>query len=263
MSTSVAWISRSPVKGLRLELLEEADLTPVGVRGDRAFFIVDEALCMISSVRIGSLLAVRARHDEGTGLLTLLFPGGRELAAPVELGESREVRVRSRRIAARPLLGPLSAALTEHAGRELHLFASPGGRPLVDRGLDGAVTLVSTASLERLREVAGSQEPVDHRRFRMTFGIDGLEAHGEDAWVNRTVRLGDAELLVRGHVGRCVLTTRDPDAGTVDFPTLSHLAAYRSAVDSTEPLPFGVHARVTLPGRVSVHAGAALSDRAA
>jgi uncharacterized protein len=49
------------------------------------------------------------------------------------------------------------------------------------------------------------------------------------------------------------VTTRDPDGGEVDFPTLHHLAAYRrDGIATTEPLPFGVHARVLEPGRVRV-----------
>ncbi|HET6448535.1 MAG TPA: MOSC domain-containing protein, partial [Conexibacter sp.] len=116
---------------------------------------------------------------------------------------------------------------------------------------DGAVTLLSTASLARLRAQAGAGEPVDMRRFRMTFGVEGVEPHAEDGW--RDVRVGAALLRVRGNVGRCAVTTRNADTGVVDFDTLHHLAAYRrDGVETTEPLPFGVHARVLEPGRVRV-----------
>ena len=52
---------------------------------------------------------------------------------------------------------------------------SEGGA--VDRGRDrgGWVSLVSRGSLERLRAEAGVDEPVDGRRFRMLFEIDGVE----------------------------------------------------------------------------------------
>jgi uncharacterized protein YcbX len=126
----------------------------------------------------------------------------------------------------------------------------PAERPGVDRGRDGAATLLSLASLERLREQAGVAEAVDPRRFRMTFGVDGLAAHEEDTWIGRDVRVGDAVLRVSGYVGRCALTTRQPDTGVVDFKTLHLLQTYRGEIDSTEPLPFGVHARVLGPGRV-------------
>jgi uncharacterized protein len=108
------------------------------------------------------------------------------------------------------------------------------------------------ASLERLRAQAGVSEPIDPRRFRMTFGVEGLEAHEEDRWIGRDVSVGDTTLRVRGNVGRCAATTRQPDTGDVDFKTLHHLKAYRYEVPTTEPLPFGVYASVVRPGRVRV-----------
>jgi uncharacterized protein YcbX len=130
--------------------------------------------------------------------------------------------------------------------------AAPPERIGVDRGRDGAVTLLSIASLERLRDEAGETEAVDGRRFRMTFGIEGLKAHEEDDWVDREVRVGDALVRVGGNVGRCAATTRQPDTGVVDFKTLHYLKAYRDEAETTEPLPFGVHARVVEPGHVRI-----------
>jgi uncharacterized protein YcbX len=91
----------------------------------------------------------------------------------------------------------------------------------------------------------------------MTFGLEGLRAHEEDEWMDRNVRVGDALLLVTGHVGRCAATTRQPETGVVDFKALHHLKAYRRKMKATEPLPFGVHARVVEPGRVRVGDGVA------
>jgi uncharacterized protein YcbX len=247
----VAWISFAPVKGLRLRRLEETDLTRDGIPGDRAFFLVDPRGTMVNATRLGALMEVVADHDAAAGRLSLRFPDGRELAGAVELGEPVPVRFYRMTLQARPLGGDFSTALSEHAGAPLRLLAAPRERSGVDRGRDGAVTLLSTASLQRLQEVAGAPEPVDARRFRMTFGVDGVAAHAEDGW--RDVRVGEALVRVRGNVGRCAVTTRDPDRGEVDFPTLHHLAAYRrDGIATTEPLPFGVHARVLEPGRVRV-----------
>ena len=95
-------------------------------------------------------------------------------------------------------------------------------------------------------------ERVDGRRFRMNFGIDGLEPHEEDGWRGRRVRVGEAVVVPQGNVGRCVITTQNPDTGITDLDTLKGLAAYRRDVETTEPLPFGVHAAVAQPGRVRV-----------
>jgi uncharacterized protein len=197
-------------------------------------------------------VTILAYHDAAAGRLSLRFPDGREVAGAVELGAPEPVRFFGLTLHGRPVAGPFSAALSEHAGTPLRLVAAPPERSGVDRGRDGAVTLLSRASLERLRAESGAARPVDHRRFRMTLGVDGVAAHEEDRWLGRELRLGGARLRVAGHVGRCVVTTRNAETGIVDFPTLHHLQAYRGEEDGTEPLPFGVHARVLVPGRVRV-----------
>jgi len=251
MPAAVSWISVTPVKGLRVQARDEVEVTVDGVPGDRAFFLVDERGAMVSATRIGPLVAVTADHDAQAGTLALRFPDGGEVAGSIELGEREPVRFGGLNMSASPVLGEFSAALTEHCGDgALRLFAAPPERSGVDRGRIGAVTLLSVASLQRLREQAGESEPVDPRRFRMTFGVEGLEPHEEDTWLERDVRVGGALVRVTGNVGRCAATTRQPDTGVVDFKTLHHLRAYRHDVPTTEPLPFGVHARVLEPGRV-------------
>ena len=248
----VAWISVAPVKGLRLQQRDEVHLGEAGIPGDRAFFLVDERGVMISATRLGPLVAVVPEHDPQAQTLSLRLPGGEVVAGSVELGEPEPVRFYRMTLRARPVRGPFSEALSKHCGQELRLVAAPPERSGVDRGRDGAATLVSLASLERLRAEASASKPVDHRRFRMTFGVDGLAAHEEDGWIGRDVRIGDAVLRVAGNVGRCALTTRHPAPGAVDFKTLRHLQSYRGDGPTTEPRPFGVHARVLRPGRVRV-----------
>jgi len=248
----VAWISVTPVKGLRLDHRDAVELGEHGVRGDRAFFVAGEDGVMVSASRLGPLVAVVPRHDAEAGTLVLRFPDGEEVGGAVELGEPEPVLFYDETVRGRPVLGAFSEALSRHCDRRLRLMAAPPGRSGLDRGRDGGATLLSVASLDRLRREAGSADPVDARRFRMTFGVDGLEAHEEDGWIGREVRIGDAAVRVLGNVGRCALTTRQPDTGVVDFKTLHHLRAYRGDVATTEPLPFGVHARVLRPGRVQV-----------
>jgi uncharacterized protein YcbX len=84
----------------------------------------------------------------------------------------------------------------------------------------------------------------------MLIEVDGVEPHGEDAWIDREITVGEARLRVRGHVGRCATTTRSPDTGEVDYPTLKLLATYRRDLETTEPLAFGVHGEVVRGGTV-------------
>ena len=89
---------------------------------------------------------------------------------------------------------------------------------------------------------------MDGRRFRMTIGVDGVAPHAEDGWLGRRVRVGDAVLAVRGNVGRCAVTTLDPEHGVRDLDTLGTIAQYRGEVPTSEPLPFGVWCEVVEPG---------------
>ena len=111
------------------------------------------------------------------------------------------------------------------------------------------MTLVSRASLARLEREAGRS--VEPRRFRMLFDLDGCDEHEEDTWAGRRVRIGDAVLRVGGGVGRCAVTTRDPDTGERDLDTLRLLRGYREPLDDGE-IPFGVYAQVEESGRVRV-----------
>jgi uncharacterized protein YcbX len=86
----------------------------------------------------------------------------------------------------------------------------------------------------------------------MLIEVDGIEPHAEDAWVGRQLRIGAALIAIEGHVGRCLVTSRDPETGVVDLPTLDVLRAYRSDAATTEPLPFGVYGAVLKPGVVRV-----------
>ena len=86
----------------------------------------------------------------------------------------------------------------------------------------------------------------------MLFTIDGVPPHAEDAWCGRTVGIGAARVRINGLVGRCAVTTRDPETGLVDLPTLHYLNLYRGGIRADERLPFGVYAEVLTPGEVRV-----------
>ena len=84
----------------------------------------------------------------------------------------------------------------------------------------------------------------------MLIELGGPPAHAEDEWVGRRLRVGEALIGVGGNVGRCLVTTRDPDSGDVDLPVLDLLRSYRAGLPTTEPLALGVYGEVLEPGRV-------------
>jgi uncharacterized protein len=212
--------------------------------------LVDENGRLFNGKRNGPLVRIRPEWDEGTHRLALHFPNGAEVAGIVELGEPIDAVLYGRPHPSRRVIGPWQEAISSHVGRRLQLLWSE--LHATDRGPGGGVvSLVSRGSLERLREEAGVDEAVDGRRFRMLFELEGPDPHEEDNWIGSTVRIGQAEVVVNGDVGRCVVTSHDPDRGVGDLDTLRTLAAYRPDGHS-ELLPFGVYAGVKVPGRVRV-----------
>lgn len=251
MEPRVVRMSVAPVKSLGLLHPEEIELEPGGVRGNRRFWLRDESGALYAGKRDGSILLIRPEWDEDTRHLTLVFPDGERVEGVVELGEEVEAPMYAwHRVRSRTVRGPWQEAISRYVGRPLEfLWADDGAVDRIPRG--GTVSLVSTASLERLREEAGLTEPIDGRRFRMLFEIEGVDAHEEDGWIGRHVKIGDAELVFNGDIGRCVITSRNPDTGVPDVPTLVTLATYRRE-GKNEPLPFGVYGSVVTPGRVRV-----------
>jgi uncharacterized protein YcbX len=247
MSLRVAWISHSAVKGLALRQLDECELTEAGIAGDREFFLVDENGRLVNSKGLGVLQQIVPRYDRGAGSLTLEFPDGTTVSQEVAVDGSLDTDFWGLTVPVRVVAGPWSEAISDFAGRELRLVSAGGPAP--DRQRSGAATLLGTGSLEALAQMLGV-DGVDGRRFRMNFGIEGLGEHEEDGWLGRKVRLGEAVVVPQGNVGRCAVTTQNPDSGAPDLDTLKALARYRGDVETTEPLPFGVYAAVARPGRV-------------
>jgi uncharacterized protein YcbX len=245
----VVRISIAPVKSLALTHPEEIELGAAGVAGDRRFWLVGDDGRLVNGKTHAALVRVRPDWDETTRRLALRFPDGEVVEGVVEPGETVAATLYGLHHRSRRVPGPWQEALSRFAGEPLTLLWSESGA--VDRGVrGGAISLVSRASLERLRAEAGV-DAVDGRRFRMLLEIDGVGEHEEDAWIGRRVQVGDTVVVPTGDVGRCVVTTRDPDTGVVDLDTLGVLARYRRE-GLTEQLPMGVHGGVVVPGRVRV-----------
>ena len=258
MMGRVSWIHVAPVKGLAINACEQVYAESFGVRENRRFHLIGEDGRLLNGKQLAPLVRVVAKWDEDTRLLALAFPDGTRVAGVIELGAQVSTNFYSaRQVGSRVVEGPWAGALSEFVGVPLTLVqpVEPGAG--CDRGL-GGVSLLSDASLAALRDAAGKTGPVDPRRFRMLFGVDGVEAHEEDTWLGRELRIGGATIRLHGNVGRCIVTSRDPDTGMRNLATLDVLAEYRSGVETTEPLPFGVWGEVVRPGPVGIGDGVEL-----
>jgi MOSC domain-containing protein len=247
----VVGLAFTAVKATRLRRVDHIELGPDGVRENRRFYLIDDRDRMINSKLVGELQQVVADYSDAERTLRLELPDGRVVDGEIRLGDEVTTKFFSQIAQGHVVSGPWSDALTECFGRPLRLVEVSDRGSAVDRGPTGAVSLISRASLTRLAH-AGGTDSIDSRRFRMLIEIDGASAHEEDGWVGRDVRIGGTTIEFGGHVGRCLITSRDPETGLVTLPTLDMLADYRTGLGTTEPLSFGIHGRVIEPGAVRV-----------
>jgi uncharacterized protein YcbX len=256
MDSIVTALAVTPVKGTRLRNVQRIRLDRHGVRENRRFFLIDEQDEMINATHLGELQTVISTYSHEDRRLVLTFPDGRLLEGEVTLGDEVLTRFYDTSMPVRLVTGEWSEAISRHAGKPLRLVEA-GETGAVDRGAEGTVSLISRASLDRLAQQADRSE-VDARRFRMLIEVNGVAAHEEDTWVGRKLQVGEALLRPRGHVGRCVITSRHPESGDVDLHTLKLLGSYRRDVQTTEPVAFGIYGEVLRPGVICVGDAVAL-----
>lgn len=243
------------VKCTRFLNIDSAVITPAGIAGDRRFVLLDGRGRLISPSKHGLYLPLAARVDADETRMSLTFPDGRKIEAPLIYGPVVSFdHLGIRHVAATPVLGKWDAELTAFAGRPSQLFRTqiPNG------GVDiKPITLVSTGSLAELSRRLG--QSVDPRRFRCNLVVEAEQPHIEDTWNGRQLRLGEAILLVRSSVPRCIVTQLDADTGANNLRSVSALMGYRpKTIIPDDLMPdyaapgFASYAEVIVPGRVRI-----------
>ena len=244
---TVTRLDIAPVRSLGLEARDEIDLTEAGVLEDRRFYLTDDMNRLIDQLVVGELVQIAAHTDPAATELVLRFPDGTVVDDEVRLGDPVETPIHGRTGVGHLVEGPWAEALSDFAGRTIHLVRCdrPGGTRS-----GNPTSLVSDGSLAELARRVGV-ERVDARRFRMLIGIEGAAAHEEDTWVGRRIAIGDAILEITKPDARCAITTHDPDTGIRDLDTLRTLVAYRGLRDGKHA-DFGVLGDVARPGRIRI-----------
>src|SRR5690348_17008663 len=154
VTARVAWISVAPVKGMALEQRSEVQLEPSGVRGNRRFHVIGDDGRLLNGKQLGELQQIVPNWDEEDGTLVLRFPDGDVAEGTVELDGPVTTLFYGREVEGRVVAGPWSDALTSFVGRAVRLVQAVGAGDAVDRG-PASVTVLSTGSLEAMREAAG------------------------------------------------------------------------------------------------------------
>lgn len=242
MFRSVTCIATTPVKGFALSFPDRVLLTRHGVKQNRRFALIDANGERLRSATHAWPSTVTAEYDDRNERLRMRFSHGVEVEARLSLGEPVRFDYHGGIVDAHVVDGPWAEHLSLLARSAVRLVKLD--RPGTMQGQP--VTLVSTASLERF--AAEAERDVDTRRFRMLFQVDGCEAHEEDDWFGRCVRVGETVVRVVERVERCVVTTRNPATGERDLDSLALLRRYRGSIE------LGVRATVEQTGAVAIGA---------
>ena len=224
---------RYPVKSLQGERLAEAEVSRLGIAGDRHWALFDRETGLGLTARREPDLLFAAARLTADGGVEVVLPDGTVTADDAVLSDwlGRPVTLRSAAevTEARRYESP-DDDLDERSG--WHDWEGAAGGAFHDNA-NGRLSLVSTGTLGDW----------DRRRFRSNVVLDGA---GESALVGATVRLGGAVVEVVEPIPRCVMVTR-PQGGGIGRDTGVLKTVHRERGGT-----LAIGALVVRPGRVAV-----------
>jgi hypothetical protein len=288
---SVAGLWRFPVKSMRGERIEQAELTGRGIVGDRAYALIEADTGKVVSAKSARLYPgllncqatfveppqsgrelppVQIRLPDGATLMSDASDCDRALSAYFR----REVRLARAApedftidqyhpdVEGADPAGHRDTVVEQKLGSAL--FAQLGMPSPVPVGSFFDVfplTVLTTSTLERLNTLQ-PQTRFDERRFRMNVIVATTEAgFVENGWVGRELVTGDGvRLSVALPDPRCVMTTLAQDELPQDAGALRALVQHnRIQVGAFGQYPCaGVYAVVEAPGTIRTGARVAL-----
>jgi uncharacterized protein YcbX len=223
-------IFRYPVKSMRGESLDAAELGWHGVVGDRrfAFRRLDErgGFPWLTASKLPELLLYTPLRDDGDG---------DGLPTHVRTPEGEEM----------PILGE---ALAAEVGRR---FGAPVEMMQLSHGTfdDATISAITSDTIREIGRLSGAS--ADVRRFRPNILVRSTRAvpFEENDWVGGVLRFGEADdapaVAVTARDVRCVMVSLDPDGGSPAHDVLK-------AVVRANQNDAGIYATVTRAGRLAV-----------
>ncbi|TDC03211.1 MOSC domain-containing protein [Nonomuraea longispora] len=255
-----------PIKSTAGHEVDEAEVHPWGLAGDRRYLITDRDGIILTAREEPALLACVGRLDGDT--LTLTGPH----AAPLRVtpaAVTSTVDVWGTPVELTDCGDDAARWLSELAGQPVRLkwLDDPARRPVDpaygrpdDRvSLADAYPLLLTtgASLGRLNDwivetaLERGEEPpgpLPMHRFRPNVVIDGVdEPFAEDEW--KRLRIGDVDFRVTKRCDRCVLTTIDTTTYTKGKEPIRTLSRHRNRDGKVW---FGINLIPDGPGHIAV-----------
>ncbi|MBX3283183.1 MAG: MOSC domain-containing protein [Acidobacteria bacterium] len=229
-----------PIKSLRGITLQKAEFDDRGLCNDRRWMLVDENDRFVTQRELPSLALIDVSLDERG--LTVGCDGFGSLRVDLYAkdGILRPVTVFDSTVEGEIYDETVNEWFSEVGGKQLRLVRMPQSsrRPVSEKYrvrktdvvsfADGyPFLLIGEASLNDLNRHLS--KPVEMRRFRPNFVVQGSEAYEEDRW--QDFRIGGNVFHGVKLSARCVITTVDPLKGTFDGkdPLLT-LSKYRGGV---------------------------------
>lgn len=234
----VVEIHRYPVKSMRGESIDSAQVTLTGLFGDRGFALYDpEVRKALSAKQVAALLECSARLD----------------------GEQVEIRLPDDRTA-RSDDPACARILSDWFGKPIGIAAladrlKAGGHAMAGTYFDYApLHIVTRRSLESLARGAGeSMIPVERFRPNLLIDCDSLDPFPENAWTGHVLRIGEITARVTDPCPRCVMTTLAQGALPKEPRVLRHIAqsntVFCPVMDGEQPC-LGAYAFVLTGGVV-------------
>ncbi|MBN2906279.1 MAG: MOSC domain-containing protein [Rhodobacteraceae bacterium] len=242
MTRHLAQIWRHPIKGHGAEPLGEVSLEAGRtLPWDRAWAVAHAAASVDGTewapcanfsrgAKAPQLMAIKAALDETAQTVTLSHPDRPEITFDPD-----------RQAAA--FLDWVAPLMPADRAASAQIVRVPG-RGMTDSDFP-SISLLGLASLRALSDAVG--QPLSTLRFRGNLWIEGTAPWEEFDWIGRSLRLGEAEFVVRERITRCMATTANPQTGQRDADTLGALERHWGHRD------LGVYAEVTKAGRIALN----------
>jgi uncharacterized protein len=220
---SVVSVRRYPVKSMMGEELNAADLTEVGLLGDRAYALIDTSTGKIASAKnprkwarlfdFHAAYVESPRRGKDIPPVRITLPDGAEvLSNQRDINEilssalGRDVVLRASAPEA-PSLEEYWPDLEGLAHRETVTDEGMPAKTFFDLAV---IHVLTTATINQLRELY-PQGRFEVRRFRPNIVVQPAAPENgfvENDWINRMLAIGDeARLSISGPCPRCVMTT--------------------------------------------------------
>lgn len=256
-----------PVKSLGPVALDQAEVGPRGLAGDRRWMIVDEQGRFVTRREVPTLARIGMRLSEG-GYSLAAPEGEAHLPATISEGAPTPVTVWRDTVPALVVENDASRLISQVAGRALRLAYMPeethrAVNPAHTRAGDMVsfadafpILVTSEASLAALNSTL--ETPAEMARFRANIVLAGAtEAWAERDWAG--ISTDSLRLRFTKACSRCIVITQAPETGERQEGNAVPMALRRLGQFGPEGALFGMNA---VPERASLIAvGEAVSAR--